>query len=201
MRMKLAIIALLSATLVATAQMPRALEPSGEMKTTTAPGFLTDVWGVIAGEGMTNLSASVYGTYTPALKEWGGGFALDRNIPLGGGVSTSVGIGLDYYDDQFYSVAGQLSLQAAIRPLAGFGGWATNIVVTPFGRVGLGTPFGDGSINSGSLETIEAVGANIHLVKLFGGHLGAFGMYGTRTGLGDASGTFYGGGINWCKRF
>src|ERR1022692_4814946 len=125
--------------------------------TTDMPTFLGDVWNVAMGQGMTNLSVTTYGTYTPSVKQWGGGLVLTRNLPLGRGVSTGVGIGMDYYASNFYALNGQVGLQADIRPLSSFGGFATNIVVTPFSFIGLGTPFGSGSgTASGNLETLAA---------------------------------------------
>lgn len=169
---------------------------SQSTNTTTVPQFLTDTWAVLFGQGLTNLSATIYGTYTPALKEWGEGFVLMRNIPLGRGVATGVGIGLDHYADEWYAVSAQVTLNASLRPFEGFG-W-TNLVVTPFTFVGLGTPFGSQTEGtSGNLETIASIGAAVKLAKLGPGYLEAVGTWGTRTGIGAATGTFYGGGLTY----
>lgn len=168
--------------------------------TTTVPIFLGDVYETLIGQGLTNLSATVYGTYTPSLKKWGEGFVLMRNIPIGSGIATGIGIGLDHYDHEWYGVNAQVTLSASLRPFEGFG--ATNVVVTPFSFIGLGTPFGEESRGTaGNLETIASVGASVRLFKLAGGYMELLGTYGTRTGLGDASGTFYGGGLTWFRSF
>lgn len=181
--------------------MPRATTKAGDIRTTDTAGFLGDVWDILVGPGGTNLSGTVYGTYTPSIKKWGEGVILMRNIPLGQGIGTGIGIGVDRYADSIYAVAGELTLNYAIRPLAGFGGWATNIVTTPFGYFGVGTPFGGSASTGGSLETISAAGLSLHLAKVLGMSLEAQGMYGTRTGLGDLSGPFWGGGLTLIRRF
>lgn len=168
--------------------------------TTTVPIFLEDVWNTMIGQGLTNISATIYGTFTPSIKEWGEGLIIMRNIPIGGGIATGVGIGLDHYSDDFYAVSAQVTLSASLRPLQGFG--ATNVVVTPFTFVGLGTPFGNNTDGtSGNLETIASVGAAVRMFKLAGGYMELMGTYGTRTGIGPATGTFYGGGLTWFRSF
>lgn len=162
---------------------------------TSVPGLLTTTWDTLVGQGMTNLAVAAVATYTPSLKEWGGGVVIMRNLPLGGGISTGIGLGLDYYARNFYAVSGQLSLQADVKPFAAWGGFFTNVVMTPFTFVGLGTPMGGDATTPGRLETIVSAGATFHIMKLWGGDLGVTGMYGTREGLGEASGAFYGGGL------
>ena len=198
-----AIIALvcLTLTLPALGQM-RALEDDDvTIKTTDAPTFLHNVWDVIAGPGLTNLAISLKATYTPSLKSWGGDFFVDRNIPLGSGVYTGIGIGLSYFNRQFYAVEGGPTLGAAFRPFASWGGWGTNIVITPYGRVFLGTPFGSDAANAGSLMTVEEAGMMVHVAKFLGGDIEAFGCYGNRQGVDAASGSYYAGGGQWIKRF
>lgn len=171
-----------------------------QTNTTTVPQFMTDVWQTLVGEGLTNLSATIYGTYTPSIKEWGEGMVLMRNIPLGKGVSTGIGIGLDHYADQWFAVSAQVSINAAMKPFEGFG-W-TNLVVSPFSFIGLGTPFGDKAEDTtGNLETIAAIGTAVRIVKVGPGYFEAVGVWGTRTGLGAATGTFYGGGLNYTIMF
>lgn len=168
---------------------------------TTVPEFLGNSYNFLIGEGMTNLTVTTYGTYTPSIKEWGAGLMLTRNIPIGGGLAAGVGMGVDYYARNFYAISGDVSLQARIRPLVGWSGGNTNsfwskIELTPFTFVGVGTPFGGGAENTSNIETIEAAGAALYLAKVAGGRLSVSGIYGTRQGLGDASGNFYGGGLN-----
>ena len=96
----------------------------------------------------------------------------------------------------------KLKANAATRPLANWGGNWTNVVMTPFTFIGLGTPFGgqtDGT--AGNLETIAAIGDGIHLTHFLGLDLDLIGVYGTRSGLGAAGGLFYGGGLNLTKKF
>lgn len=168
--------------------------------TTTIPILLGSTWDTLVGQGMTNLTVATVATYTPSLKEWGGGLVIARNLPLGGGISTGIGLGVDYYAKNFYAVSGQLSLEAATRPFASWGGMWTNIVFTPYTFVGLGTPIG-GSESSGNLETIIAAGGSIHLMKLLGGGLNVTALVGDREGIGSASGEFYGGGLAQVWRF
>lgn len=177
-----------------------ALSGYSQTNTTTVPLFFGEVWNTLIGQGLTNFSATVYGTYTPSLKKWGEGMVIMRNIPIGGGVATGIGVGLDNYDREWYAVSAQVTLSASLRPFDNLG--ASNVVVTPFSYIGLGTPFGDDSHGtSGNLETIASIGAAIRLFKLAGGHLELIGTYGTRTGIGPATGTFYGGGLTWFKSF
>lgn len=159
----------------------------------TVPNLLGSLFDTVVNPGLTNLSVAMVGTYTPKLEEWGASVVVMRNIPLGGGISTGVGLGVDYYAQNFYAVNGQLALQATTRPFAQLGGFFTNVIFTPFTFGGIGTPIG--SEASGSLETILAVGGTIHVMKLLGGSLDVMGMYGTREGIGEASGAFYGGGL------
>lgn len=167
---------------------------------TTIPNFLGDSWNFLVGEGLTNLTITGVGTYTPALKKWGGGVVLTRNIPIGEGVATGIGLGVDYYDRNFYALNGQVSLQARIRPFATWGSSESNfwrqVEFTPHTFIALGTPFGGGGQETGNIETIEAGGAALKLLTFKGGRLSLEGLYGTRQGLGEASGTFYGGGLN-----
>lgn len=164
--------------------------------------FLGTAWNTMIGQGLTNLSATIYGDYTPSLKKWGYGLVVMRNLNIGGGFGVGLGAGIDEYDSQFYGLTAQATLNAATTPFAGWGTWGKSIVVTPFGGLALGTPFGSStSGTSGNLETIEFVGANVHLFKALGAEWGVTGIYGTRTGLGTASGTFYGGGLSAIWKF
>lgn len=177
---------------------------SQETNFTTIPNFLADTWNFMVGEAQTNLTVTAVGTYTPSLKKWGGGLVLTRNLPLGAGMATGVGIGIDYYDRNFYALNGQVSLSATIRP---FGTWgATNsfwreIELVPHTFIAVGTPFGGSANDTGNLETIEAGGMALHLATVLGGKLSLEGVYGTRQGLAEASGTFYGGGLNLHWKF
>ena len=38
---------------------------------TTVPDFLGSVWNTMVGTGLTNLNATLYGTYTPSVKQSG----------------------------------------------------------------------------------------------------------------------------------
>lgn len=175
--------------------------PEASTNSTTVPEFLGTAWNFAIGQGITNLGVTTYGTYTPALEKWGGGLVITRNIPIGDALATGIGIGLDYYDHQFYALSGQVSLQANLRPFANWGTFGEKIVITPFTYIGLGTPFGDNANNTGNLETIAAGGMALHVAKVLGGSLSINGIYGTREGLGDASGSFYGGGLTLFWKF
>jgi hypothetical protein len=199
-RMKrLILIAVIGLACLSTQAQLQTNQPSAS---TDVPTFLGTVYDTVIGQGLTNLAVTGYGTYTPALKKWGGGMVLTRNIPLGHGIGTGIGVGLDYYDRQFYAVNAQVGLQATLTPFSNWGEFGKQIYVTPLTYIGLGTPFGEGSGSAkGDLETIAAVGANLHLAKVLGGSLGIIGVYGTRTGLGAASGTFYGAALDLIWKF
>ncbi len=169
--------------------------------TMSVPKLLGNIWDTVVGGGLTNLTVAGYGTYTSSLHKWGGGMVLTRNLPIGGGVSTGLGGGFDEYDSNWYGVTAQVGLNASTRPLAGWGGFATNIIMTPFTYIGLGTPFGSSSTTSGQLETIAAVGDMVYLGKFLSAEWNIGGSYGTRTGLGAASGTFYGALFSATWRF
>lgn len=169
--------------------------------TTTVPQFLGDTYQFLVGQGITNLTVTTYGTYTPAIQKWGGGLVLTRNIPLGGGLFTGVGMGIDYYDKHFYAINGQVSLQARLKPFSSWGTFGDKIILTPFTYIGVGTPFGQQADQANNLEAIAAGGAALHLAKVLGGDFSVSGIYGTRSGLGDASGTFYGAGLNLGWKF
>ena len=177
--------------------------PAPTTGTTTVPNLLGSVWDTIVGQGLTNLNTTIYGTYTPKIKEWGEGIVITRNIPFGqSGIGAGLGVGVDHYANEWYGLTAQVGLNAATRPLANWGGNWTNVVMTPFTFIGLGTPFGgqtDGT--AGNLETIAAIGYGIHLTHFLGLDLDLIGVYGTRSGLGAAGGLFYGGGLNLTKKF
>jgi hypothetical protein len=170
---------------------------------TSVPNLLGTMWDTMVGQGLTNLNTTVYGTYTPKIKEWGEGIVITRNIPFGeSGIGTGIGVGVDHYSDEWYGITAQVGLQAATRPLAGWGGKWTNVVMTPFTYIALGTPFGNQTGGTaGNLETIAGVGDGIHLAHVLGMDLDLVGVYGTRSGLGAAGGVFYGGGLNLTKKF
>lgn len=181
--------------------------PTGTMDTNIvgtigAGEFLGTVWDTLVGQGLTNLSVTAYGTYTPSLKDWGYGVVLFRNLNLGGGFGAGVGVGVDQYQSQWYGLTAQATLKADTAPFSGWGTWGKNIIVTPFAGLALGTPFGSNTGGTaGNLETIAFTGAGVRLFKALGGEVALDGIYGTRTGLGGASGIFYGGGVTWLFRF
>jgi hypothetical protein len=164
---------------------------------------------VLFGPGMTNLSLTGGGTYSTGTRQWGEFALLTRNVPLGGGVGVGISAGIDHYNHAFYAVSGQVSLSATLMPFAslftnttGVLGYVHNLRVTPLGFLGVGTPFGGGSQSTSSPETIQGTGATVDLVNLGQGfHLSALGLYGTRQGIGTASGTFYGAGLTLSKLF
>ena len=102
------------------------------LTTVTVPEFITQIWNTTFGAGLTNLSVTTYGTYTPSIKSYGAGVVVTRNIPLGNsGFGTGIGLGLDYYKDGLYALNAQVSLQADMKPLSALGGFLTNVIVTP----------------------------------------------------------------------
>lgn len=198
---KFSILSVLALALLAFSASAQTNTVAATNATTTVPEFFTQAWDTMMGQGLTNLSVTTYGTYTPSVKEWGGGVVVSRNIPLGHGIGTGIGVGLDYYERNFYAVNGQVSLEADLTPFSGFGSWGSNIVVTPFTFVGLGTPFGSASTANGNLEALAATGAALHVAKIIGADFSVLGIYGSRTGIDAASGVFYGGGLDLTWKF
>lgn len=193
--MKRIITSLLAAFAIAFAGYSQTTNGPVNDQVTTPPQFLTDVWNVLFGQGLTNLTTAAYGTYTPSIKTWGAGFQVMRNIPMGHGVGTGLGIGVDYYDKNLYAVAADVGLNATMKP---FGG---NFYMTPFTFIGLGTAFGGSSNADGNLETIAAIGVAFRVVHVLSADFDILGIYGTREGLGDASGVFYGTGASLTWKF
>ena len=167
----------------------------------TVPQFFGTVWETVIGEGLTNLSVTTFGTYTPKNKQWGFGEMITRNIPIGGGFGTGIGVGVDYYGGDLYAVNANVGLNAEMRPLSTFGGFASNIVMVPFTFIGLGTPISGVGGGNGDVETIAAAGAMVRIAKILGAQFEIGGVYGTRSGIGDASGVFYGGLLDLTWRF
>ncbi len=194
------LISIVTLALALGAQAQTNTPPVSTNDTTTVPEFFSDLWNLTFAPGLTNLSIAVLGTYTPSVKEWGGEVAVIRDIPLGGGIGAGIGMGLDYYGGDLYGLNVQTSIKATITPFSTFGNWGKSVLITPFGAVALGTPF-SGSNANGDLETIAMTGAAIHLAKVFGGDFGVLGVYGTRAGIGDIGGVFYGGGLDLTWRF
>lgn len=172
-----------------------------DTNSTTVTGFGQQVADLILGPGLTNLEFAGGVTRNVNNNNWGEFGVLTRNIPLGGGIATGIGVGIDHYNKEFYALSGQLSLKADIRPLASLGtnnsfySFLSKQVLTPFGYVGIGTPFGSSSQSTSSPETVEATGLSYSVANLSWAQFKLFGMYGTRQGIGDASGPFYGGGL------
>lgn len=153
---------------------------------------------------MTNLNISVGADYIKSTKQVGEFAILSYNLPLGDRVGAGLGLGLDHFGSQTYSVSGQVSLKADVYA---FGWLGTNNAVTralsaqlftPGLYAGMGTPFGGGQ--STQLETIEATFVSWHPnIKVLGAIPNISGTFGTRQNAGNASGQFFGGfgGFTW----
>ncbi len=163
--------------------------------TITVPQLLSTFWNFAVGQGLTNLSVAYVETYTPSIKSWGETINVIRNVNLGGGINGGMGAGFDCYKGNFYAMNAQATISATMTPFSSFGGFMAKARVTPLTYVGLGTPI-SGSVANGNLETIAATGAAIYIANVIGADLNILGVYGSRTGLGDASGVFYGGGLS-----
>lgn len=172
-----------------------------QTNTQTISGLGQQVADTLFGPGMTNLEFAGGATKNVNNNKWGEFAVLTRNIPIGGGMAVGIGAGVDHYDNKFYSLSGQLSLKSDITPFASLGtnnsfySFLSKQVVTPFGFVGIGTPFGGNAQSTSSPETVEAAGLSYSVVSAKWIQLKVLGMYGTRQGIGDASGAFYGGGL------
>lgn len=174
----------------------------------TIDSFGHQVADILFGPGLTNLSLTGGATYSTGNKEWGEFALLTRNVPLGGGVGLGISAGVDHYAHAFYAVSGQVSLQVALTPFSslitnttGPLGVLHNMTATPIGFLGVGTPFGGGSQSSSSPETIQGTGGFLSIPLGKGFYLNPLGLYGTRQGIGSASGAFVGGGLTLSKLF
>lgn len=181
-----------------------ALTVSAQTNTTSTNNPIGDILGVQFPSSLTNVNLTLGGDYIKSTKQVGEFAILSYNLPLGDRVGAGLGLGLDHFGKQTYSVSGQVSLKVDVYA---FGFLGTNNAVTralssqlftPGVFAGMGTPFGGGQ--STQLETIEATFVSWHpKIKLLGAIPNITGIFGTRQNAGDASGQFFGGaaGLTW----
>lgn len=162
---------------------------SAQTTPTNTLAWYQTIWSDITTSGIedaTNYSFEPYATYAPSAphnRQWGGGMLAIYNVNnyLG------AGIGADYLG-QFTMVSGNIQLKVDTTPLAFLGGFATNIVVTPFALAGVGTPLGGSS--SGPIS-ITDVGGAVSFGHLWGGRFNTGLAWGQWSNAGLYSGTRY----------
>lgn len=143
----------------------------------------------------TNYSGEAYATYAPNIKakeHWGAGFLAVFNLTDNVGTA----LGVDYLG-HFTMVSGNVTLKTVTHPFAGFGGWGTNVAVTPFALVGIGQSFSGAS----GPTAIEDVGAFVGFGHLWGGQFDVGAAWGQWENAGDYSGERYHAFAGWYKGF
>ena len=142
----------------------------------------------------TNYAAEAYLTYmqsAPKGDRIGGGLLIVYDISAHIGTA----LGVDYLG-QFSLISGNVTLKLPTHPFSGFGGFWTNVVVTPFALTGAGKPL---SGTGAGISAIEDVGAYIGFGKLWGGQFNLGGCYGQWLNAGIYSGTREHIFLGWSK--
>ena len=172
---------------------------------TTMPQFITDMYNVAVGSGLTNFSFTTGVTYTPSAEALGWFMALHRNLAIGGGAFVAPGAGLEFYGGSWYTLQLSTTLGVDLRPLIGWtnvlGSTIGNLVMTPITSIGMETPFGGGSGSiSGTGAFIVAGGAvRLFTVPWLKSDFSLGGTVGSRTGFSSSdpsknfNGKFYTG--------
>jgi hypothetical protein len=180
------------------------LSQSDTNGTTSVQQFVNNVWNFAVGQGETNLSIWVGGNYSMSAKKWGADLMLFRNVPIGKGIGIAPGLGVEYFNNDAYAMNGSATLNASVSPFTSFTGTSTNAVAKflnditahPYGRVAIGTPISGLSTPTTNPETIQAGGVMVDIYHVLGGEFSLSGEYGTRQGVGQFSGPFFGGFAN-----
>src|ERR1035437_3494061 len=157
----------------------------------TASSGLSLLWNDV--KSATNYAIAPYLTYAnKAPTKIGGGILAIYNVNN----YVGAGMGVDWLGG-FRMVNGNIQLKVDTKPLS-FIGW-TNIVVTPFVLVGIGTPFSN--TGGGGVSTIEDVGAYVQFGHFLGGRFLVGAAYGQWTGVGPYSVQRDHGFLGWKKGF
>jgi hypothetical protein len=172
-------------------------------------GALGNLWTAIDSSAIlqaTNWAVAPYATYAPsAVDKIGGGVLAIYNVPQLSGNLGSVGaaLGADWLGS-WSLVSGNITIQTDTRPLAhitwlsGAPAWVTNIVVTPFALVGVGTPMSGGTQGA---ATIWDTGAQIKFGHWLGGNFGTGITWGEWMNAGKESGHRYHFFLSYQKGF
>lgn len=153
-------------------------------------GGLEQVLGVFGGQAPTNLSVGPFMTVGTDGKNIGYGVAGLYN--LNNYVAT--GLAIDSIPNKFTLFSGDITFKLPVFPLA----WTKNATLSKFevdpmvfSQIGKG--IGGGS----SVSLVAGAGANIPLVKIFGGEFSLAGWYENLTGAGKFDGNRIGICPNW----
>jgi len=156
-----------------------------QAQTNTSPkllGFLTDLGSGLAKA--TNWTVAPYLTYAPdAPRKYGGGLLAVYDVTE----NIGVGSGIDWLGS-FNLISGNVTLKVPLHPLEKLGGNWTNVVMTPIGIAGLGTPVGGADADNGNLSTIAGAGMGVKLKRWKGWDIGGGYAWTHWSGAGDFSG-------------
>ena len=179
-----------------TTQVPNLMDTNAP----TISGGLTEIYQAIESSGLTtatNYGIEPYLTYAPSApsgNQIGGGVFAAYNV------TRLIGTGLAFdYLGQFSLVSAQIQLKVPTHPLAFTGwSWATNLVVAPFGLVGVGTGM---SGSTGNAIAVTDAGAYVEFGHLWGGRFNTGAAVGKWSNAGAYSGTRYHFFAGWSKGF
>lgn len=167
--------------------------------TATNASTTSVLWDSLSQSGLlkaTNYSFEPYATYAPSAprgSKVGAGIFAAYNI----NDYVGAGLGVDYLG-QFSIVSANLQLKYPTRPFASFGGYLTNVVVTPFVLAGVGKGL-SGTANSAIV--VSDVGGYVGFGHLWGGQFNAGAAWGRWDNAGIFSGPRYHVFAGWSKGF
>ena len=177
-------------------QVPNLLDTNAP----TISGGLSEIYNALETSGLTtatNYALESYLTYAPSApsgNQIGGGEFVAYNVSK----YIGTGIAIDYLG-QFSLVSAQVQLKVPTTPLAFTGwSWATNLIVAPFGLVGVGTGL---SGSTGNAIAITDAGAYVEFGHLWGGRFNTGAAVGKWSNAGQYGGTRYHFLAGWSKGF
>ena len=163
-------------------------------------GGLAEIYNALENSGLTtatNYALEPYLTYAPSApggNRLGGGLLAVYNLST----YLGTGLGVDYLG-QFSLLSAQVQVKAPLRPFAFTGAdWATNLVVAPFGLVGVGTGL---SGATGAAVAVTDAGAYVEFGHLWGGRFNTGAAIGKWSNAGNYGGTRYHFFAGWSKGF
>lgn len=188
----LILVALMALCGVVSAQTSTNTPPSTNSVPTppASVGGLEQILGVFGGHAPTNISVGPFVTFDTKGKNVGYGvlglYDLNNNI--------GVGFAVDSIPNKFTLFSGDVTFKLPVYPMA----WTKNTTlskfeVDPFLSSQVGKGIGGGS----SVSLVAAAGANVPLIKVFGGELSIAGWFENLSGAGKYDGNRLGIAPNW----